>query len=85
MQCYIFIIIIIIDVNKAKMLLSYNVQSTNLIFVGKKIGYTINGYSIAQFQIVSDTSYNIQCNAFFPPHFEIAEMATIIWSDEAIY
>ena len=37
----------------------YNVQTTNLSFVGKKIRHTINSYSIAWLQVVSDTEYNI--------------------------
>lgn len=42
-----------------KMFIFDNVQTTNFTFVGKKRDNSINSYSIAQFQIVSDTKYDI--------------------------
>ena len=41
------IIIIIVILYQVKMWMFYNVQTTNLTFVGKKSRYTINTYSIA--------------------------------------
>ena len=40
------------------MVMFYNVQTTSLTFVDK-MRCTINNYKIAEFQIVSDTKYNI--------------------------
>ena len=45
------------------MLMFYNIQTTNLIFVDKKMRYAINSYNIAWFQIVSDIKYD---TVFFP-------------------
>ena len=47
---------------QVQMLMFYNVQTTNLTFVKINIRYSVNSYSIAQFQIVSDSKYNIQCS-----------------------
>lgn len=54
---YLFIIDIIFY--QVKFLMFYNVQLTNLTFVGKNMRHSINNYRIAKFQIVNDTNYHI--------------------------
>ena len=40
--------------------MSYNVQTSNLTFVDKRLRCTVHTESIAYFQVVSDTMYNMQ-------------------------
>ena len=44
--------------NNVPMSMFYNVQTTNLTFGDKEMGYTVNIDSIALFQTISHTKYN---------------------------
>ena len=52
---------------RVKILMLYNVQTTNLNFVRKKKRYTAITCGIAYFQIVSDTKYNINALCYIAP------------------
>ena len=45
----------------------YNVQTINFTFVGGNMRYTVHRYSIAGFQIISDTKYQISVLHLSPP------------------